>query len=484
LPEAALPGVVLAHEVDWEGFRAAARALALGGIPPDSVVWSVRAIDDLFGSDAPSVTGEGAFRLPRALVSLAETVIQASDPQRFALLYRLVWRAFHGERHLLEQITDPQVDRANRLAQAVRRDTHKMRAFVRFRVVNDGGEARHVAWFEPLHFIVEANATFFVRRFAGMTWSILTPYRTVHWDGAELAFTPGARLADVPDDDRLAEYWRVYFSAIFNPARLKIDAMTSEMPRKYWKNLPEAAAIPELIEGAARRTEAMEQQTGLAPPRPVTRRARPPGPLPNSNLARARIEAAQCHRCALWQPATQMVFGEGPADARIMLVGEQPGDHEDLAGRSFVGPAGQLLDRALGEARLDRASLYVTNAVKHFKFRPRGKRRIHERPDAGEIQACRFWLDIERDHVAPSVTIMLGATAGQAVLGRAVAVQRDRGVPLPLASGWGVLTVHPAFLLRLPDQEARAREYAAFLRDLVAARVLAEAAGRTISPTQ
>ncbi len=478
-----MPGVVLAHEVDWEGFRAAARALALGGIPPDSVVWSVRAIDDLFGSEAPPVSGEGAFRLPRALVSLAETVIQASDPQRFALLYGLVWRAFQGDRHLLEQITDPLVDRANRLAQAVRRDTHKMRAFVRFRVVNDGGEARHIAWFEPSHFIVEANASFFVRRFAGMTWSILTPYRSAHWDGAELAFTPGASRGDVPDDDRLAEYWRVYFSAIFNPARLKIGAMTSEMPRKYWKNLPEAAAIPELIAKAASRTEAMEQQTALSAPRPVLRRARAPAALPNSDLARARAEAVQCRRCPLWGPATQTVFGEGPADAAIMLVGEQPGDHEDLAGRAFVGPAGQLLDRALKEAGLDRAALYVTNAVKHFKFAPRGKRRIHVRPETGEIEACRFWLEIERAHVAPAVTIMLGATAGQAVLGRTVAVQKDRGVPLPLASGWGVLTVHPAFLLRLPDQEARAREYELFLRDLTAARTLAEAATRPISPS-
>ena len=144
---------------------------------------------------------------------------------------------------MLEQPTDPEVSRASRLAQSVRRDTHKMRAFVRFREVGEDGATRYVAWFEPEHFIVEANAAFFVRRFATMTWSILTPYRSVHWDGTDLAFAAGARPADVPDDDRLAEYWRVYFASIFNPARLKVGAMTSEMPRKYWRNLPEAPLI-------------------------------------------------------------------------------------------------------------------------------------------------------------------------------------------------------------------------------------------------
>ena len=459
-------GVVLDHEVDWSGFRAAARSLAVEGVAPEDVVWSVRAVDDLFAEPAPLAAPAGDFKLPRALVGLAETVIQAREPARFALLYRLIWRAHSGERHLMEQITDPQLDRALRLAQGVRRDTHKMRAFLRFRTVVEGDGNSHVAWFEPDHYIVEANAGFFVRRFAGMVWTILTPYRCAVWDGSELSFTEGAKLADVPADDEVGEYWRVYFASIFNPARLKIGAMTSEMPRKYWKNLPEAAAIPELIAQATERTQTMIETPKISPPKPTSRVMRAPLPEPTGSLDRARQEAAHCERCPLYAPATQTVFGEGPADAAIMLVGEQAGDQEDLAGHPFVGPAGQLLDNALREAGLDRSKLYVTNAVKHFKFELRGKRRIHAKPETPEIDACRWWLNIERAEIAPKVTVLLGATAGRAVLGRAVAVMKERGRPIPMEQGVALQTVHPSFLLRVPDPDVRDWEYAAFVADL------------------
>ncbi len=460
--------VVLAHEVDWEGWRGAARTLALEGAPPDSVVWSVGAPDDLFadGERDPAPAPPGAFTLPRALVGLAETAIQARDPERFARLYGLIWRAHRGEKHLLEITTDPEVQAVQRLAQAVRRDTHKMRAFVRFREVEEQGATRYVSWFEPDHYIVEANAAFFVRRFATMVWSILTPYRSVHWTGEALEFGAGASPADVPDDDRLEAYWRAYYSSIFNPARLKIGAMISEMPRKYWKNLPEAAAIPELIRTAPGRVDRMVEQPVISPPKP----ARAPAPKPEiagTPLAEAARDAATCRRCELWQPATQVVFGEGPADARIMMIGEQPGDQEDLAGRPFVGPAGQMLDRAMQEAGLDRSQIYVTNAVKHFKFEPRGKRRIHAKPGTGEIVACKFWLELERQQVRPAVTVMLGASAAQAVFGRTVTISRERGRPIPLdGNTQGFVTVHPSYLLRLPDAEAKAREYAAFVEDL------------------
>jgi DNA polymerase len=470
---------VLAHEVDWDGFRAAARGCALDGVPPEQVVWSVREAHDLFADPDTSTNAStgaepgappaaaGAFTLPRSLVDLAQTVIQARNPERFAVLYGLIWRVHHdGERHLLEQVTDPAVHRANRLAQSVRRDTHKMRAFLRFREVSEDAITRYVAWFEPEHFIVEANASFFVRRFATMTWSILTPYRSVHWDGTDLAFAAGASPADIPDDDRLADYWRVYFSSIFNPARLKIGAMTSEMPKKYWRNLPEAAAIPDLIRAARGRAEAMVDQPVMSPPRPSGRDFRPPPPPAGSRLEQAARDAAACRRCPLWQPATQVVFGEGPADARVMFVGEQPGDQEDLAGRPFVGPAGQLFDRAMAEAGLDRAAVYVTNAVKHFKFEPRGKRRIHAKPDTVEIVACKVWLDLERAEIMPRLTVLMGATAARAVLGRTVTITRERGRPMAMGNGQAMVTVHPSYLLRLPDEASKAREYAAFVQDL------------------
>jgi uracil-DNA glycosylase family protein len=191
-----------------------------------------------------------------------------------------------------------------------------------------------------------------------------------------------------------------------------------------------------------------------------------------ANLAEAAKEAAGCRACPLWKPATQTVFGEGPADAAIMLVGEQPGDVEDMAGRPFVGPAGKLLDHALLAAGLDRTTVYVTNAVKHFKFVSRGKRRLHQKPDAGEITACRFWLDLERSVVQPRLIVLLGATAARAVLGRAVTISRERGKPLPLEQGSALLTVHPSYVLRLPDEADKQREYQAFVSDLRLAHTL------------
>ena len=480
-----LKSVVLAHEVDWGGWRAAARTLALQGVPPEDAVWSVRAADDLFAEveDAPAAPVSGSFTVPRALVELAETAIQARDPERFALLYRLVWRAQHGEKHLLDLATDPEVQRVQRLAAAVRRDTHKMRAFVRFREVQEPEGVRYVSWFEPDNYIVEANAPFFARRFATMAWSILTPYRSAHWDGTELRFDVGASPADVPDDDRLEAYWRAYYSSIFNPARLRIGAMRSEMPQKYWKNLPEAAAIPELIRGAADRVQQMVEHPVVSPARAPSPNLAPSGNLAEPTAAegggtvlqRAARDAEGCRRCPLWEPATQVVFGEGPHDARVMFVGEQPGDQEDLAGRPFVGPAGQLFNRAMAEAGFDRRGVYVTNSVKHFKFTLRGKRRIHEKPGTGEINACRFWLDLERAEVNPAITVMMGATAARAVTGKAVAITKERGKPLALeGNATGFITVHPSYLLRLPDEEMKAREYAAFVADLRAVKVLAE----------
>lgn len=466
-------GIVLAHRVDFDGWRRAARALALDGVAPEDVVWSVEEATDLFAEQAEPTPRPGAFTVSRGLVQLAETAIQARDPERFALLYALIWRTHRGERGLLEDAADPLVQRVQRLAQSVRRDTHKMRAFVRFREVTEDGAERYVAWFEPEHYIVEANAAFFVRRFATMTWSILTPYRSAHWDGDALRLGAGARPDEVPDDDRLEEYWRAYFSSIFNPARLKVSAMTSEMPKKYWKNLPEAAAIPELIRASRARLETMVETPVISPERAAPRDTRGKNPTTLSNgLARLAEEAAGCRLCPLWQPATQTVFGEGPPDARLMLVGEQPGDQEDLAGRPFVGPAGQVLDRALAEAGIDRSQVYVTNAVKHFKFEPRGKRRIHATPDRTEIEVCRFWLDQEREAVKPRMTVLLGASAARAVLGRAVTISRERGRPIETSGGSVFVTVHPSYLLRLPDEEAKHREYAAFVKDLAAAAAI------------
>jgi uracil-DNA glycosylase len=213
-------------------------------------------------------------------------------------------------------------------------------------------------------------------------------------------------------------------------------------------------------------------------PRPPDR---PPiGPVvlplhPDAALQEALNAAADCRRCQLYEPATQTVFGEGPAHAGVMFVGEQPGDQEDVIGRPFVGPAGQIMDRAMEEAGIDRRTIYITNAVKHFKFTPRGKRRIHQTPEAPEIQACHFWLGVEQVRLRPRLLVAMGGTAARAVLGRAVTITRERGRPIDLPDGQAVfVTVHPSYLLRVPDEAAKAREYRAFVADL---RKIAELVG-------
>ena len=196
---------------------------------------------------------------------------------------------------------------------------------------------------------------------------------------------------------------------------------------------------------------------------------------PNDRLDSLRREAASCQACPLWKDATQTVFGEGPPDAEIMFVGEQPGDREDREGRPFVGPAGLLLDRALAEAGVDRRRVYVTNTVKHFKFEPRGKRRLHKRPNASEIKICRRWLFEEIQAIGPRLIVALGATAAQGLAGRAIPVQSNRGAVLDVANGLRVLvTIHPSALLRLQGEEEKRSAFASFLSDLRSIERLAE----------
>ena len=445
----------LVHEEDFDGWRRAARALALARVPPVEVVWQVEGgAGDLFGDEAIVEAEDGpAFSVPRPFVELARSVICHSDPERFALLYTLLLRIREQPR-AMEDAADPLVQRLQLMAKEVRRDMHKMHAFVRFRELEDEGGTRFVAWFEPEHHIVRSNAGFFVRRFASMNWSILTPELSIHWDGETLTESPGATRADAPDGDPVEETWKTYYSSIFNPARLKVKAMTKEMPKKYWKNMPETALVGELIQGAQAREARMVETSR--------------GQIDDNALGAweaVRAEAMGCTRCHLYKCGTQTVFGEGPIDARIMFVGEQPGDQEDLAGRPFVGPAGQLFDRALADAGVNRMSTYVTNAVKHFKFERRGKRRIHSKPDGPEIEACRWWIEQERLLIRPPITVALGATAARSLFGKAVTISSMRGRPHTIYDGGeGWVTVHPSFLLRVRDNKEA--EYARFVEDL------------------
>ncbi len=450
----------LAAADDFDGWRDAARSLAAQRVSPAEVVWQVGDLPtDLFGDEAIVDAGAPAPRVPRPFIDLARTVAMHADPERFALLYAMLTRLI-AEPRLIDDKADPALRRLEDMAKGVRRDIHKMRAFLRFREVEEEGATRFVAWFEPEHHIVRHNARFFVDRFAAMRWSILTPEVSMHWDGEALTEGPGATKADAPDGDPVEEVWKTYYASIFNPARLKKGAMLKEMPRKYWKNMPETALVPALIAGAQAREAAMIETARAAP-----------GGNSEGAWAALRDEAAGCQRCPLFRPATQTVFGEGPIDAAMMVVGEQPGDQEDLGGRPFVGPAGQVFDRAMAEAGIDRSRVYVTNAVKHFKFEPRGKRRIHAKPGVGEIDACRWWIEQERGILRPRMTVALGATAARSLTGKTVTISRERGRVLTLADGSAAwITVHPSYLLRLPDKNQADEEFARFVEDLKGAQ--------------
>ncbi len=313
-----------------------------------------------------------------------------------------------------------------------------------------------------------------------MDWIIATPKGTASWDGESLIFD--TRPGDNPGHgDPTDDLWRTYYANIFNPARLKLKAMQAEMPKKYWRHLPEADLIPELIANAEANVRAMAERAASDPPLFHYRLRENAPALPQIIPAEAdtidglREEARRCQRCPLHCTATQTVFGEGPPDARIMMVGEQPGDQEDLAGRPFVGPAGKVFDAVLKEADIARETLYLTNAVKHFKYEPRGKRRIHQKPDRNEIEHCRWWLAKEVELVKPKLIVALGATAVFALSGERKPLSQLRGKPITM-QGEVVLypTIHPSFLLRLPDEAERKRQHTLFIEDMQMVRHLSE----------
>jgi len=461
-------------------WRDAARALAQAGTPPEAVLWRLEeaAQEDLFGapaapalpSPAPTPTHAAPLTVPRSFAELAARAVWHADPERFARLYALLWR-LRDRPGLMADPADPDLARLREMEKAVNRCAHKMKAFVRFREVPaEGPRRRFAAWFEPTHHTLEPTAPFFARRFADMDWLIATPGLTARFEAGTLSFAPGEPRPDMPED-AAEELWSTYFRNIFNPARLKVQAMTSEMPRKYWKNLPEARHIPDMIASAEARATAMRE---AAPSLPPLRAARVLERLHGArvspemdqqdfpDLAALRARAAQEEGPG--EGRGRFVMGEGPEGARLMIVGEQPGDAEDREGRPFVGPAGQVFDRAAQAAGLDRRQAYITNAVKRFHYEMRGKRRLHRRPNAGEISHGRWWLAREAAIVQPALILAMGATAAEALTGQRAGILKRRGSVEESEFGPVLLTLHPSYILRLRDEAARE----AALRDLQA----------------
>ena len=450
----------------FEAWRELARGLLQREQPPEAVTWSEsdhsqRALPG-FTIPRATVRRPGESRsVPRAFLQEARFAACHRDAQRWALLYRLLWRLTHGERELLASELDADVVRLRAMARQVRRDEHKMHAFVRFREVTpDGGTVHYVAWHRPDYRIMRLAAPFFVERFRTMRWSILTPDESADWDGTTLTFGPGVAASTAPAEDTLEDLWRTYYRAMFNPARVNPRATKRELPVRHWPTLPEAQLIPSLIAEASSRVRMMVESTSPV----VSARSFVPEGASLEDLQRA---SHTCRGCTLYETATQVVFGEGPATARLMLVGEQPGDAEDLSGQPFVGPAGAVLDRAIADAGLTRSDIYLTNAVKHFTFRREGKRRIHERPRVSDVRACRPWLEAEIHRVKPAALVCLGSTAAHALLGPSIRIQRDRGRTFPSAWATHVLvSYHPSAVLRADDPAHSAEIYDWLVEDL------------------
>lgn len=473
---------------DFVTFRSAARALIAEGVRPDALSWSdphapqaslFAALDEVASPSAGAGAVEPTFRVPRRYVELAELAALYRDDDRFALLYRVLYRIAHGRPQLLDDELDDDVHELLRRVKSVRHDEHRMHAFVRFRRTELDESEHMVAWYQPEHLIVRLAAPFFARRFASMRWSILTPDESVSWDGAALHYGPGLTRAEAPQEDELEELYRTYYRSTYNPARSNMKLFRNHVPVAFQRDMPELTVLSELGDMATKRaskakTRSSSEGESAAPLVPDSRK-----------LEDLRAAASRCLACPLGPPATQTVFGEGPKHAKLCMVGEQPGDQEDLSGHPFVGPAGKVLDRALVDAGIERKKVFMTNAVKHFNYRPLGKKRLHQKPEWKHIEACRPWLRAELESVKPQVIVCLGATAAQSFLGRRFTVTKNRGrvFQTPWAEAF-VVTYHPSAILRMPTEEARDEAYAALVSDLqLVQRILDGEAPELVEPT-
>lgn len=469
--------VRIAVDGSIEGWRRAARQALSLGLAPNECVWSSPDApqSDLFAvplaDAAPSAAGAppAVVAVPRAFLDRARRVACHRDPQRWALLYRMLWRIAQGERALLDDVTDPDVRTLTRWDAAVRRDGHKMKAFVRFKRIatpdDEGGGEAFVAWHRTDHLIVPLVAPFFADRFAPMRWSIFTPDASVHWDTERLRFGPGAGRDAVPDDDALEDLWRDYYRAIFNPARIKWRAMLSEMPAKHWSTLPESRVIHELLREAPERVRTMVANNR------ETAAAFVPHGAGLAGLHDALPSCTACEGCAYGGAAVPGMGREGATLAVVSAypitpVGETSG---------IVSEHAALFAEALSAAGIAPDMVFVTAASKAPPYadasmtRPAGR----EVAIAGRFETCRPWLTAELDALNPRVVVCLGALAGRSVFGRAVSVARDRAVAFqPAAQRAGRLTYALSDVLR--DNGARREDrWHALVEDLRSAAQLA-----------
>ncbi|MEX5218883.1 MAG: UdgX family uracil-DNA binding protein [Nitrospiraceae bacterium] len=470
----------VAASSQFEIWFQAAQSLLDRHVPPNDIFWADQTsqplLPGLLERVPPTATRVAPRRreLPEGFEAAARQVLIHRDKVKWPLLYRILWRLRHETSHLLRIVSDQDISLFRLLERQVRHDTYRMTQFVRFRRVEASDPEHFIAWHRPDHDVLRMAAPFFVNRFARQRWSILTPFSSAHWDRNTLIFTGGAPQHQSPTGDELESLWRTYYAAICNPARINPRAMTAQMPGRFWATLPEAGEIRPLLTQAKRRVSIMvgTQQNRSSATFFIPQQG---------DLAAMAHASRSCQGCELHIAATQTVFGQGPRVARIVLVGEQPGDEEDRQGVPFVGPAGNILNEALQDAGLGRDSVYLTNAVKHFRFIPAGRARRHQTPRPSHITACRPWLEAELSFIRPRLIVCLGATAARSLLGHAVRVIQGHGTIQSTEWAQGLMvTIHPAAVLRSAEERAGRRLYRTLVDDLrTAARFAQEPDGKS-----
>jgi probable DNA metabolism protein len=486
-----MPTIVI--DDHYRAWRSAALEALAAGRPPETLTWRLEqdgqaqalqgqasldyahGIDDMSGNASPVALNSGVtapIHISKDLSALMQEAALFRDPQRWAFLYKVLWRWTQGDR-AVASAADEDGARLSRMARAVRRDKHDMIAYVRFRKQpQEAGRPEYLAWYAPDHDVLAWAADHFAQRMGRASWMIATPGGAACWDGSTLHLRRERALeadhAPACADDAEA-LWLVYYRSTFNPARLNEAVLEQQMPVRFWKGLPEGAMIPGMVSAARNGAQCVAQAATVGARKGKSiavdaGQAQPVRDQPSS------LDA--CRRCDLWRNATQAVPGVGPHRARIMVIGEQPGDQEDLAGQPFVGPAGQLLDDAMHRAGVARTDIYLTNAVKHFKWGPRGKRRLHKTPAQREVEACYYWLEKELDSIKPAVIVTLGATALSALLRQKSALQDYIDAPFDVEGMPAIATYHPSFALRQRDHAERERIVDAIAAALKQARDL------------
>ena len=434
----------------FEDWRVAARSAYHQGLHPEETSWhdgrdaQASLFDDEPLIEEPNKESVKRLRINQDFLLLLKKLAAVSHPERWDFLYRLLWRVAHESTEILEDPLDPDAAIVRGWLKELHRDSHKMKAFLRFR---KRGENFYTARYEPQHYVLENLQDFFCGRFASMDFEIKTPHEKLSWISGKKSYARHKEPWQGIEDDSLDELWLTYYKNTYNPARMNMKATLAEMPKKLWKNMPETKLIPELLEGSEAAVQKMLDEAPAAP-------SFDPGKVERLEELPSLLEV--CRGCELSHGFGSTVAGVGPATASIVIVGEQPGDQEEKAGTPFIGPAGQLLDQALQEIGLNRNELYLTNAVKHFRHQRSASGRIHKRPAQSSVHACRPFLLTELRLVRPKVVICLGLTALRSFFGGLARL--DQPVTSLDISGTSInfiASCHPAAVLRAEQPKAQ-----------------------------